>query len=136
MKFKISLIAALIFSVIFSTAAFAASVTLINRTGRDIEALYISPVARNQWERYYSEGEYFESDDSMRVHVESRRGVNYWDIRCRYANGKTDTWYGVDLSGTVILRRNGNFSNSGGSNGRRRYYYDDEDYDDWNDKRY
>ena len=134
MKFKISLIAALILSVAFSTVTFAASATIINRTGRDIEALYISPVASNQWERYYSDTEYFESDDSMRVHVESRRGVDYWDIRCRYTNGRTDTWYGVDLTGTVILRRNGDFSN-GGSSSRRRHY-DDDDYDDWNDKRY
>ena len=131
MKFKISLIAALIFSVVFSTAAFAASVTLVNRTGRDIEALYISPVTRNQWQRYYSDYDYFEDGDSIRIHVDSDSRSGFWDIRCMYANGRADMWYGVELYGTVILRRDGEFSNSGGS---RRHY--DDDYDDWTDKRY
>ena len=128
MKFKISLIAALIFSVVFSTAAFAArSATLINRTGRDIEAIYVSPVAEDEWERYYGDDD-FEDGDSIRIYVSSSE--RFWDIRCRYTNGRTETWYGVELSGTVTLRRDGEFST--GSSGRR--YHDD--YDDWNDKRY
>ena len=128
MKFKISLIAALILSLAISTVAFAArSATLINRTGRDIEAIYVSPVAEDEWERYYGDDD-FEDGDSIRIYVSSSE--RFWDIRCRYTNGRTETWYGVELSGTVTLRRDGQFST--GSSGRR--YYDD--YDDWNDKRY
>ena len=128
MKFKISLIAALILSLAISTVAFAArSATLINRTGRDIEAIYVSPVAEDEWERYYGDDD-FEDGDSIRIYVSSSE--RFWDIRCRYTNGRTETWYGVELSGSVTLRRDGQFST--GSSGRR--YYDD--YDDWNDKRY
>lgn len=130
MKFKLSLIAALILSVAFSTVTFAASATIINRTGRDIEALYISPITRNHWERYYSDYDYFEDGDSIRIHVDSDSRTRFWDIRCMYSNGRADMWYGVELYGTVILRRDGEFSNSGSG---RRY---DDDYDDWNDKRY
>ena len=128
MKFKISLIAALILSLAISTVAFAArSATLINRTGRDIEAIYVSPVAEDEWERYYGDDD-FEDGDSIRIYVSSSE--RFWDIRCRYTNGRTETWYGVELSGTVTLRRGGEFS-TGGSG---RHHHDD--YDDWTDKRY
>ena len=115
MKFKIALLAVLVLGITFSTITFARSsgneVTIVNKTGRDIEALYISPVTRDDWEEFYLPDDVIYSGDSTRIYVEFRRGVKYWDIRCEYTNDMEDTWYGVDLydSDIVILRRNGNF---------------------------
>lgn len=132
MNFKFSLIAALIFSVAISAVALAAnSVTLVNKTGRDIEAIYISPVAEDEWERYYGGNDDFENGDSMRISVSS--GSKFCDIRCKYTNGQKDTWYGVDMtSKKVILKRNGNFEISGSSS----RHDDDDDDDDYYEKRY
>ena len=115
MKFKVSIIAALVLSLIFSTAALARSsgnyVEILNKTGRDIEELYISPMTRDDWEEYFLSDE-LESGDSTRIRVDYVRGVKYFDIRCKYTNGKSETWYGVDLynSDVVILRRGGEYS--------------------------
>ena len=139
MKLKISLIAALIFSVLFSTAAFARGneVEIINRTGMDIRALYISPVARDQWTRCAGS---ISRGDSEDIYVNSG-STKYFDIRCTYRNGDEDIWYGVDLynSSTVTLGREGHFrTNDSGSSHHRRHrgYDDDDDDDDANVRRY
>ena len=135
MKSKFMLLAVVILGIAFSTVAFARSsgneVTIVNKTGRDIEALYISPVTRNDWERYYSPySDVFYNGDSMDIYIGNRRNVQYWDIRCEYTNGREDIWYGVDLynSDTVILRRNGDF--------RVDSHHNDDHDDDYYDRRY
>lgn len=135
MKSKISLIALLVVSVLFSaTVAFARSsggarATIINRTGYSIEALYISPVTRNQWESCFSS--YFIMDDGDSVVVELPRHANshYFDIRCEYTNGREDVWYGVELqdSDFVSIMRNGRFNDVNGG-GRPSHSNDDDDY--------
>ena len=126
MKFKISIIVVFFLSLLFSTVTFARSYnvmdfTLVNRTGLNIKALYISPMSRNQWERYYSPyGNIIYDGDSIDLYIDVRRDVRYFDIRCTYTNGKTSVWYGVDIyrSGRVVLR----------SHHRGNTRYDDEDF--------
>lgn len=140
MKLKISLIAALIVSFLFTTAAFArsSSIEIVNKTGSDIRALYISPVASNSWQRYA--GSIRNNDDEdININVSSDNDI--FDIRCTYRNGDEDVWYGVDLynCNKVILRSDGQFSTSGrgshNSNSRHRGYDDDDD-DDYYARRY
>ena len=135
MKMKISLIAALIVRFLFTTAAFARSseIEIVNKTGSDIRALYISPVASNRWQRYA--GSIRKNDDEdIRIDVSSSNDI--FDIRCTYRNGDEDVWYGVDLynCSKVILRSDGQFSTSGRgshhSNSRYRGHDDDDDDDD------
>ena len=143
MKLKISLIAALIVSFLFTTAAFARSseIEIVNKTGNDIRALYISPVASNRWQRYA--GSIRNNDDEdIRIDVSSSNDI--FDIRCTYRNGDEDVWYGVDLynCSKVTLRSDGQFSTSGrgshnsGSRHNRGHYDDDDDDDDYYARRY
>ena len=129
MKLKISLIVALIFSVLFSTAAFARDneVEIVNRTGKDIKALYISPVTRNQWKKCAGT---IRNGDDADIYVGSS-STKYFDIRCTYRNGDDDVWYGVDLynNSKITLKRNGQFT-TGSSHSHRRYGDDDDDDDD------
>lgn len=114
MKFKISLIAAIILSLAFSAVTFAASrnVTVQNKTGRDIKAIYISPVAEDDWERCRISDDIIFDGESEVVYFRTQRHVDYWDVRCVYLNGRTEIWYGVDLEDgdILVLRRNGRFS--------------------------
>ena len=132
MKLKFSLIAALIFGVLFSTAAFArsAEIEIENRTGKDIRVLYISPVAKGQWKRCAGT---IRNRDDTDIHVDFS-STKRFDLRCTYKNGDEDIWYGVDLynSSKIVLGREGHFrtSGSGNSNYRRHRGYDDEDDDD------
>lgn len=118
MKFKFSLIAALILSLAFSAVTFAANrdITVQNKTGRDIKAIYISPVAEDDWERCRISDDIIFDGDSAVVYFKTRRHVDYWDVRCTYINGRTEVWYGVDLEGDdiLVLRRNGRFSTEEG----------------------
>lgn len=113
MKYKISLIAVLMVSLLFSAVTFARSsssarCTIINKTGYDIEEIYISPVARDQWTRCRG---YLDNGESMKIDLPNRSNSNTYDIRCEYTNGREDTWYGVELydSAVVSLKRNGDF---------------------------
>ena len=132
MKYKISLIAVLMISLIFSAVTFARSssgrCTVINKTGYDIEEIYISPVARDQWERC---GSYLDKGDSMRIDLPRNSNSNYYDIHCEYSNGRDDTWYGVELydSAVVTLKRNGDFFT------RDRHHDNDHD-DDYYEPRF
>lgn len=136
MKYKFSLIALLVVSVLFSsTVAFARSsggarATLINRTGYDIEDLYICPAGSEDWELCARRTIY--DDDSVDVELPRHRHSNYFDIRCEYTNGRTDMWYSIELesSEVVVLLRNGNFNNGNGSRNSNPFKDHDDDYDD------
>lgn len=139
MKQKISLIALLVVSLLFSTVAFARSsggarATLINRTGYDIEYLYICPAGTEEWERCRGS---FDDGDSIRVELPRHRNLNSFDIRCEYSNGREDMWYSIELYGSdrVTLLKNGRINNGSGSQDSNPFHsagrHDrDDDHDD------
>lgn len=117
MKFKISLAVLLVMGVLFSTVTFARShfdsFLVVNRTGRDIKAIYISPTAADDWERYYAPfGEIIEDGDSADIDFDGDRSNPFWDIRCVFTNGRSDIFYGVEIydGARITLRRDGDFS--------------------------
>ena len=119
MKYKISLIALLVISLMISTVTFARSsssarATLINRTGYDIEELYICPAGSEDWERC---GRDIENGEDVRIKLPRYSDIDNYDIRCEYENGREDMWYSIELynSSTVVLLKNGKFNDGNGS---------------------
>ncbi|MBR5913289.1 MAG: hypothetical protein IKZ58_02840 [Selenomonadaceae bacterium] len=117
MRYKISLIAFLVASLLFSAVTFARSSVsrckLINKTGYDIETLYICPAGSEDWELCSTD-----IDNGHSITVDFSRS-SHFDIRCEYENGRTDMWYSLNLYDydKIILLRNGKYDNGSGSHG-------------------
>ena len=117
MKFKISLAVLLVMGVLLSTVTFARShfdtFVLVNRTGRDIKAIHISPTAADEWERYYAPyGEIIYDGESAEIDFDGDSRNRFWDLRCTFTNGRTEIYDGVEIydGARITVRRNGDFS--------------------------
>ena len=117
MKFKVSLAILLTLGILFSTVTFARthfeSFVIVNRTGKDIKAIYLSPNDANKWKRYYAPyGEIIENGDSADIDFDGDSRVRFWDLRCTFTNGRSETYDSVEIFDGVriTLRRDGDFS--------------------------
>lgn len=107
---KLRLFLALVLAAAFVGSAFAGAqdFVLVNRTGRDIYYVNISPSSTNDWEEDILGSDVLENGDSVTV----RFGIGntrYWDIQAEFEDQSTISWYNIDLLETykVTLRRDG-----------------------------
>ncbi len=96
---------------VFSGAARADSdqdFTLVNRTGYQIDEVYVSPSSSNRWGRDVMGRDVLEDGDTVDITFPSgTRGCN-WDLKVVYSDHETATWSNVNLCSIsrVTLRYN------------------------------
>ena len=129
MKFKALLALALVFGIVLSSAALAArhnhrydsddddyhpitGFTLVNNTNYNIRSVYVSPVAKNDWQECSnSYGGIIYVDEAADIEFEAWVNAQYWDMRCVFTNGKEEIYYGMALNSAsvVVIYNRGDF---------------------------
>lgn len=98
---RLSIIAALSACLVaFAPIANAADqdFTVVNRTGYQIDDIWVSPASRSNWGReIMGRGTVLEDGDSYDVNFRSGTSACKYDMKVQYNDGDTATWSGLDL---------------------------------------
>lgn len=110
MKLKSILIAAMAVSTTFVTPALASSeiFTVVNKTGYDINEIYISPTRNDTWEEDLLGLDILAKDDRTRIDFSKSEDSCLWDMKVIYTDGDESVWDGLNLCeiSTVVLHYN------------------------------
>ena len=128
MKLKVMLAVALIFGIALSSMTSAArhygrydndddyhpvtGFTLVNETNRNIRKVYVSPVAKNDWQSCnFTYSGIIYVGEAADVEFEAWTNAQYWDMRCVFTNGKEEIYYGLALNSAsfVTIYERGDF---------------------------
>ncbi|MBF0609786.1 MAG: hypothetical protein G8345_09375 [Magnetococcales bacterium] len=94
-------VSALLFSSVLvgSSVAYggAQDFTLINRTGHEIDEVYITPNHSDDWEDDILGQDTLDSGESVKIHFGRDASTCVWDLRVVYTNGAAASWEGFDL---------------------------------------
>jgi hypothetical protein len=87
------------FCVTFTTGAFAndADFTLKNKTGYQIDEVYVSPHASKNWGRDRMGDDALADADSVDINFPHGNGACKFDIKVKYHDNDTAEWGDVDL---------------------------------------
>ncbi len=103
-----SIILALVLTTVIAASAFAGprNFKLVNRTGKDIRHLYISPSRSNYWEEDILGRSIFYRGRSATIVLPSGK-IRYWDIRAEFEDHNVTEWHKIDMfrASKIVLRR-------------------------------
>ena len=103
-----SAVLALVFIAVMSGSVFAGAqdFVLVNRTGRDIYRVYVSPTRSNSWEEDILGRDVMKNGSKITIRINAGR-ARYWDIKVVYDNGRFSSWHHIDLikARKIILKR-------------------------------
>ena len=118
MKFKALLALALVMCMALSSVAVAArhshddddhyhpitGFTLVNDTNYNIRKIYVSPVAKNDWQECSNSyaGTIYKGE-AADVEFEAWVNAQYWDMRCVFTNGREEIYYGLNLNSASVV---------------------------------
>lgn len=95
------LLLTLIFTFSLFTTAFAApnlNFRLVNKTGFDIDEVYVSPASTTDWEEDIMGIEVLMSGDYVDITFAPKTKTKVWDLRVVDTGGNDAIWYNFDLS--------------------------------------
>ncbi|MGU3496040.1 hypothetical protein ACLBXM_18520 [Xanthobacteraceae bacterium A53D] len=85
--------------------------TLVNKTGYDIEEVYVSPSRADDWEEDVLGKDVLEDGDSWHIRFTRAAKPCKWDLKVVYSDdGSSAIWYGIDLCSVskITIRYNRN----------------------------
>jgi hypothetical protein len=99
MRFRALPLAVLAFAPAFAIAAYAsdADFKLANKTGYQIDEVYVSPHSSDDWGNDVMGRDALASGDAVNIHFPHSSSACNFDIKVKYNDGSTATWAGVDL---------------------------------------
>lgn len=72
--------------------------TLVNKTGYEIKAVFVSPVKTDDWEEDVLGDDTLDDGDSTDIHFARKEKTCKWDLKVVYADDDSAAvWGGVDL---------------------------------------
>lgn len=72
--------------------------TLVNATGYDVKAVYVSPARSNDWEEDVLGDDTLDDGTSVNIHFAAKTKTCRWDLKVVYAIDDTDAvWQNIDL---------------------------------------
>lgn len=86
-------------SIVPATAAFAGDqdFTLLNKTGYEIEKVYVSAVNAKTWEEDILGKDTLEDGDSVNISFKRSESACRWDMMVVYTDGDKATWTNLNL---------------------------------------
>jgi hypothetical protein len=115
-QIKKSLLAIVLTFGILSAAAIAANAqgrqdfVVVNNTGVEIHALYVTPHSSKQWGEDILGVDTLEAGDSLEIVFSPKERAKYWDIRVEDADGNYIEWGKLNLleiSKVTLYYKNG-----------------------------
>jgi len=84
--------------------------TIVNRTGFEIEEIYVSPTRSNSWQENLLAQEVLDDGASSHVHFNGSSSNCYWDLKVVYLDDSAPVWKRINLCAvsTVTLYYNAN----------------------------
>ncbi len=95
-KFRVLLVAMFVLAVAGVAFAGAQDFVLVNKTGRDIYVINISPSSTNDWEEDVLGSDILENGESVTVRFGSGR-TKYWDLQAVFEDESSISWYKINL---------------------------------------
>lgn len=82
-----------------SSLAFAGDqdFTLVNDTGVEIHAVYVSPTKSDDWEEDVLGRDTLDDGDSVDIEFARKEKAKYWDLRVEDSDGNSITWNKLNL---------------------------------------
>lgn len=111
---KVTVLLVALFMMVFScniVFAGAQDFTLVNNTGVDIAAVYVSPSNSNDWQEDVLGVDYLYNGESVAIAFNGSR-TTWWDIRVEDSSGDSLEWKHFNLKeiSIITLKSNGNAS--------------------------
>lgn len=93
------LLTAIVFSVAMTNTAFAGrqDFTLVNKTGRPIINIYITPIDSYYWNDDILEEDILMYGDSTHIYFHRSETDRYWAMMVTFEDGNTYIYYDIDL---------------------------------------
>lgn len=115
---RLALVAAFTFGMFFLSAGAVSSVnaqgrqdfTLVNKTGVEIYALYVSPHSSNDWGEDILGVDTMAVDDELDITFSRREKAKWWDLRVEDSEGNFIEWGKINLlevSEVTLYYKNG-----------------------------
>ncbi|MBN9562521.1 MAG: hypothetical protein J0H14_17615 [Alphaproteobacteria bacterium] len=89
--------AALVAAFAASALASEADFKLVNRTGYQIDSVYVSPASSKSWGRDIMGRDAVADGESVKITFPHRDAVCHFDIKVKYNDGDEAEWGNVDL---------------------------------------
>jgi len=92
-----------------TTIAFAGAqdFTLVNHTGHDITAVYVSPSSADNWQEDILGNRTLDNGYKLPITFSRNATSTYWDLKVVFANGSSSSWSHFNLKAinTITLNR-------------------------------
>lgn len=100
MKTLLSICATALILLGAQTASFAADqdFTLVNSTGVEIHALYVSPADKNDWGKDILGKDTLGDGQSAEIKFNAKEDADKWDLRVEDSKGNSIEWSDLDLT--------------------------------------
>ena len=87
---KTLLLLSMFFVLLASAAAFAGAqdFVLVNKTGVEINAVYVSPSKSNDWEEDILGDDVLENGQNVRINIDDGSGACIYDFKAEFTNGQ------------------------------------------------
>ena len=87
---KTLLLLSMFFVLLASAAAFAGAqdFVLVNKTGVEINAVYVSPSKSNDWEEDILGDDVLENGQNVRINIDDGSGACVYDFKAEFTNGQ------------------------------------------------
>ncbi len=76
---------------------------LVNKTGVDIHAIYISPSDVNEWQEDVLDFDVLSDGETLKVQFDIAESVEMWDLKVEDEDGTAIIWEDLDLSEVNVL---------------------------------
>ena len=96
---KTLLLLSMFFVLLASAAAFAGAqdFVLVNKTGVEINAVYVSPSKRNDWEEDILGDDTLPDGESVEITFDRGENASMWDLRIEDSDGNSIEWENIPL---------------------------------------
>ncbi len=96
---KTLLLLSMVFVLLSSAAAFAGKqdFVLVNKTGVEINAVYVSPSKSNDWEEDILGEDTLDDGESVKITFDRGENASMWDLRIEDHDGNSIEWTDIPL---------------------------------------